>query len=81
MSDNLEPDVTADGLELYFRSSDVVANYDTLRPDDSLMVAIRTSTEDAWGEATRLPDSINSLPCLFGPTVTGDGLELYFGSV
>lgn len=77
----LEADVTADGLELYFRSSDVAANYDSLRPDDSLMVAIRTSTEDEWGEAERLPDSINSLPCLHGPTVTGDGLELYFSSV
>jgi hypothetical protein len=45
------------------------------------MVAARTSTEDMWGEAVRLPDSINGLPCVSHPTVTGDGLELYFSSI
>jgi hypothetical protein len=70
----LEPDVTEDGLELYFRASDSAL-------DDYLMVATRTSTEDTWGEAERLPDTINNLPCISKPAVTGDGLELYFASI
>ena len=77
----LEADVTADGLELYFRASDHSEHYDTLLPSDSLMVATRSSIEDDWGEATRLPETIKPLACIQGPSVTGDGLELYFNAV
>ena len=31
-------------------------------------------------DAAELPESINSLPCVNHPSVTGDGLELYFAS-
>ena len=72
------PDVTTDELELYFRRSDTPAGGDQWHGDDYLMMSTRTSKEDAWNEPVRLPESINSLPCPSHPTVTGDGLELYF---
>ena len=78
---NLEPDVTDDGLEIYFRRSDIALNYDILHIDDRLMVSTRASTAEPWTEAADLPEWINSLPCLNSPSVTGDGLELYFDSI
>ena len=72
------PDVTTDERELYFRRSDTPAGGDQWYGDDYLMVSTRASKEDAWNEPVRLPESINRLPCPSHPTVTGDGLELYF---
>lgn len=77
----LEPDVTSDGLELYFRATDRIANYDWWTDDDILVVSTRTSTDEEWGVPTPLPDIINeSFPCVAWPEITGDGLELYFGA-
>ena len=75
----LEPEVTSDGLELYFRASNVDRNYDWWTVDDLLVVSTRTSTDEEWGEPTPVPDIINdSFPCVAWPSLTGDGLELYF---
>ncbi len=75
----LEPDVTSDGLELFFRATNVVRNYDYWTTEDILVVSTRTSTDEESGAPTPLPAMINdSFPCVAWPTVTGDGLELYF---
>lgn len=75
----MEPEVTSDGLELYFRATDVIRNYDWWTDKDILVVSTRISTDEEWGPPTPLPDVINeSFPCLAWPSITGDGLELYF---
>ena len=80
-SRQLEPEVTSDGLELYFRATDVERNYDWWTIDDVLVVSTRASTDEEWGAPTPLPEIINdSFPCLAWPTITGDGLELYFAA-
>ena len=76
----LEPDVTENGLELFFRRSDV-APADSYLPNDQLLVAQRASPSESWSSVTPLPDHVNNLPCINNPTVTGDGLELYFAVI
>ncbi len=67
--------ISADGLEFIFESQ---------RPGGSggsdLWVAKRTSTEDEWGPAVNLGPSINSSVHDWGPSISADGLELYFQS-
>jgi Tol biopolymer transport system component len=67
--------ISADGLELIFESE---------RPGCSggsdLWVARRTSTEDEWGPAVNLGPTVNSGGYDWGPSISTDGLELYFHS-
>ncbi len=75
-SDNeYDPAVSADGLELYFQSS---------RPggkgDSDLYVARRASVQDEWQTAANLGPVVNSAAAEFGPSLSSDGLTLYFNS-
>ncbi len=67
--------ISADGLEFIFESQ---------RPGGSggsdLWVAKRTSTENEWGPAVNLGPAINSSVHDWGPSISADGLELYFQS-
>jgi serine/threonine protein kinase/Tol biopolymer transport system component len=68
--------VSSDGLELYFSSD---------RPDDGvggrdLWVAKRSSIQEAWGEPQNLGSVVNSLSWDHAPSLTEDGLSLYFSS-
>jgi hypothetical protein len=67
--------VTSDGLELYFGSN---------RPggygDGDIWVAKRPTKNDDWGEPVNLGPTVNSTSGGGSPSVTGDGLELYFTS-
>ncbi len=67
------PEVSADGLELYFNSN---------RPGGvgatDIWVAKRPTRESAWGQAVNLGPIVNSAAAEIAPTISSDGLELYF---
>jgi Tol biopolymer transport system component len=67
LTDN-EPDISADGLTLYFSSG------------GDIWVATRTTTEDGWGPRVKLGPTVNSLGGNYGPSISADGLELFFTS-
>lgn len=75
-----DPELTDDGLELFFRRSHFTNGGKEWLEDDELWVASRASRDAEWGEPRRLPASINELTCPSEPAITGDGLELYFRS-
>ena len=67
------PKISADGLELYFHSS---------RPGGSggndLWMVRRSSLDEPWGQAANLGQVVNSPADEGAPTISADGLELYF---
>lgn len=70
-----DPDISADGLSLYFQSD---------RPDgygdSDLYVATRETIHDEWGQAVNLGPYINTAARELGPNLSADGLSLYFSS-
>jgi MYXO-CTERM domain-containing protein len=66
------PSVSADGLELYFIRSQ-------LETDAAIWVATRGSTSEPFGNATRLPATINT-GYTSAPSISADGLTLFFSS-
>jgi Tol biopolymer transport system component len=69
------PSISADGLQLYFSST---------RPDghgeDDLWVAARATTSDPWEETVNLGSTVNGPNWDYDPSISADGLELYFTS-
>ncbi|MHC4539482.1 MAG: LamG-like jellyroll fold domain-containing protein [Planctomycetota bacterium] len=69
------PEISADGLTLYFCSD---------RPDGlgdhDLWVTTRASTNDPWPEAVNLGPTVNSPDDDYGPSISVAGLELFFNS-
>jgi Tol biopolymer transport system component len=67
--------ISADGLQLYFSST---------RPggygEDDLWVATRPTTADPWGEPVNLGSTVNGPNWDYSPSISADGLELYFTS-
>jgi hypothetical protein len=67
------PSIRADGLEMYFESD---------RPGGEgtydIWVSTRASKEDDWGAPTNLGAPINTPDWQNTPTISADGLELYF---
>jgi Tol biopolymer transport system component len=73
-----KPSLSADGLELYFVSD---------RPgalggpgDQDIYVSRRSSVNRSWGPPERVPPPISSAFFDITPTISLDGLALYFGS-
>ncbi len=70
-----DPAISADGLELYFQSS---------RPggsgDSDLYVTKRVSLQDEWQPAQNLGPVVNTDSAESGPSLSADGLTLYFNS-
>jgi hypothetical protein len=73
-----KPALSADGLELYFASD---------RPgalggpgDQDIYVTRRSSVNSAWGAPQRVPPPVSSAFFDITPTISIDGLALYFGS-
>jgi WD40-like Beta Propeller Repeat len=73
-----KPSLSADGLELYFVSD---------RPgalggagDQDIYVSRRRSVNSNWGEPERVPPPVSSAFFDITPTISLDGLALYFGS-
>ena len=69
------PSISADGLALYFHSN---------RPggygDYDLWVAKRPTTNDSWEEPFNLGPPVNTSARDQSPSISADGLELYFSS-
>ena len=70
-----DPDISTDGLELYFQSprSGGYGDYD-------IYVTTRATTDGQWSEPVNLGPIINSSGTEFGPNISADGLSLYFNS-
>jgi hypothetical protein len=70
------PEISADGLELYFHS---------MRPggqgEGDIWVTTRTSKDEAWGEPVNLGPSVNSSSYEFDACISADGLSLYVNSM
>lgn len=70
------PDISKDGLSLFFDAY--------VRPggqgDWDIWVATRDATNGDWGAAVSLPPPINSPYADAGPTISADGLSLFFAS-
>jgi len=73
--DDGSPDISADGLSLYF---------DSLRPDGAgswdIWVTKRETVDSEWGSPEPLGSLINTQAGESGPCISPDGLSLYFAS-
>jgi len=68
------PCISADNLSLYFTSD---------RPDggdDDIWVTKRANISEPWGTPTNLGPNVNSLVLEQGPSISSDGLTLFFES-
>jgi hypothetical protein len=66
------PCLSADGLELYY-TSDRDGAWNTL-------IARRATLSDPWQEPVNIGPAVSLPSGDFGPSISADGLELYFGS-
>jgi Tol biopolymer transport system component len=74
-SSDWTPSISADGLELFF-CSDRSGGYGS----DDLWVAKRETTDDDWGTPTNLGPPVNTSNWEQGPSISADGLSLFFSS-
>ncbi len=72
-SDDAPPCVSADGLSLYF-SSNRPGGYGNL----DLWMITRTTTKDDWSDPVNLGPTVNSSADECFPSISADGLQLYF---
>jgi hypothetical protein len=75
-SNEMAPCISADGLELYF-TCDRAGGYGEL----DLWVTTRATRADPWGIPVNLGPTVNSPSPDGWPSISSDGLSLYFGSV
>ena len=71
------PSISADGLSLFFYSA---------RPpggpgDEDIWVTRRATSSDPWGTPVNLGSTVNSSAHDFAPSISADGLSLYFTSL
>jgi len=74
-ADDWTPDISADGLSLYFASDRAhgLGDYD-------IYVSSRPTTNDPWGDPVNLGPKVNSPEGDGCPSISKDGLSLFFGS-
>ena len=74
-ADDGSPSITADGLTLCFNAK---------RPggfgDLDIWITTRTTTSEPWGEPVNLGPTVNTAYWEWAPTISYNGLELYFNS-
>jgi len=68
--------ISADGLELYFNSSNRPGGYGSR----DLWVTTRATVNDNWGTPVNLGPAIHTSHSEAGPTISPDGLVLFFSS-
>jgi len=71
------PNISADGLSLYFSSTRDGGYNDS----EDIYVSTRTTTEEPWGEPVNLGSIVNGPDADAEPSISGDGLSLYFHSM
>ena len=76
-ADDGQPNVSSDGLELYFYSTRVIAGSSGAA---DLYVATRSSPSGTWLPATNLGVIVNSAGGETRPSLSWDRMTLYFGS-
>jgi len=69
------PDISADGLTLYF-----ISNRSGGYGDGDFWVTTRTTKNTEWGTPVHLGSTVNSSYAERQPTISADGLSLFFGS-
>jgi len=69
------PCISADGLELYFEAKRPGGHGGT-----DILVTVRATTDEPWREPVNLGPVVNSSSRDGGPSISSDGLELYFKS-
>jgi Tol biopolymer transport system component len=67
---------SADGNTLYFERSTAAAT-----PDADIWVSTRQNDHDEWSVPLRLSEPVNGPNGEFSPSISTDGLSLYFGSM
>lgn len=69
------PEISADGLTLYFDSmrTEGMGNWD-------IWATTRQTTQSEWSPPRPLPSPVNSSSSDAGPSISADGLSLYFAS-
>ena len=70
-----EPSISADGLSLYF-----VSIRSGGYGEGDIWVTMRATVSDPWGEPENLGSAVNSSAWDGEPSISSDGLSLYFGS-
>lgn len=66
------PCISPDGLSLYFSSNRPGSN------SDDLWVVTRSSKEESWSSPTNLGSRVNSSDMDYFPSISADGLSIYF---
>jgi WD40-like Beta Propeller Repeat len=69
------PTPSADGNTLYFNRSTTASS-----PDGDIWITTRLSSEEPWGIPEPLPQPVNGPSAEFAPSISTDGLTLYFAS-
>ena len=72
-NDVWSPDISADGLCLYFSSTRVGGS-----GDGDIWVAKRATKDDPWGEPVNLGPNVNTSSNDWSPSISTDGLTLVF---
>ncbi|MHC4586117.1 MAG: protease inhibitor I42 family protein [Planctomycetota bacterium] len=69
------PSISADGMSLYFSSTRTGGH-----GDDDLWVTTRSTVSDSWGPPVNLGSTVNSPSWDFDPSISANGLSVYFTS-
>jgi len=70
------PSISADGLSLFFKAFERPGGHG----GDDLWVTTRPTRSDPWGSPINLGSTVNSSHHDHAPSISSDGLSLYFGS-
>ena len=78
MVDDGQPNLSRDGLELYFYSART--DLPGVQGGNDIYVATRAATSDPWSTPINLGSAVNSSASETRPSLSWDGTTLYFGS-
>ena len=75
-NNEMDPALSADGLQLYFCSQNRPGGYGAF----DIFVATRANISDDWGEPVNVGPSVNTSSSDYSPSISADGLALFFCS-
>ena len=80
ISNEQAPDISTDGLELYFSEYQGAPYRAGGQGQSDIWVTTRQTKDDPWGVPVNLGPVVNSVYKDEHPSISADGLSLYFGS-